>query len=375
MAGEPSGDRLAADLIRGLKALDPDLELRGVAGPLMQAEGMESIFAMQELSVMGIGEVLPKYRHLMRRIAETAQAAVDWAPDVVISVDSPDFSFRVAKRIKAASDLRTVHYVAPTVWAWRPKRAAKVAKVIDHILALFPFEPPYFEREGMACDFVGHPVAVEAPVSEDDIAAFRARHGLEGKKAICLLPGSRKTEVERLMHGLLDAVARADIGDVRLVLPTLPHLAPHVRRLLGSRDALVLDGAGLTATEAAAERRIAMAASHLALAASGTVSLELASVRTPMVIAYDMNWFSRQIIIKRMLLIDTVTLVNLVSETRSVEEFIGEGFEPHAIAAALERVDADPEAQIAAMETTMARLGEGGDPPGLRAARAILSKL
>ena len=227
----------------------------------------------------------------------------------------------------------------------------------------------------MACDFVGHPVAVEAPVSAEDIVAFRTRHDLEGKKALCLLPGSRKTEVERLMHGLLDGVARADIGDMRLVLPTLPHLAPHVRRLLGSRDALVLDGAGLSATEAAAERRVAMAASDLALAASGTVSLELASVRTPMVIAYDMNWFSRQIIIKRMLLIDTVTLVNLVSETRSVEEFIGDGFDPVAIAGALERVNADPEAQLAAMEETMARLGEGGDPPGLRAARAILSNI
>jgi len=374
LAGEPSGDKLAAALMRGLKTLAPDVEFRGIAGPLMQAEGMVSNFPMEELSVMGLAEVLPKYRHLKRRIEETAEDAIAWNPDVVISVDSPDFSFRVARRIKARTRIRTVHYVAPTVWAWRPKRAEKLAKVIDHVLALFPFEPPYFEREGVECDFVGHPVVSEPPVAQEDIAAFRADHNVTGP-CVALLPGSRRSEVERMMEGLLASLDHVKWAEPpHIIVPTLPHLGDTVRRLMGRRDAIILDGSDRSADDGLAQRRLAMAASDVALAASGTVSLELASVRTPMVIAYDMNWMSRAII-QRMLLIDTVTLVNLVAESRTVEEFIGREFQPGPIAEALQRLMDDPNAQLAAMETCMTRLGEADEDPGLRAARAVIARL
>ena len=160
LAGEPSGDKLGGALMAGLQKLRPGIEFDGIGGPLMQAQGLRSRFPMDELSVMGIAEILPKYRSLKRRINETAQAVIETRPDVLITIDSPDFSFRVAKRVRAASDLRTVHYVAPTVWAWRPRRAAKIAGFIDHVLALFPFEPPFFEAEGIDFDFVGpgHPL-------------------------------------------------------------------------------------------------------------------------------------------------------------------------------------------------------------------------
>ncbi len=375
IAGEPSGDRLGGALMAGLKELAPGAAFAGVGGPLMQAEGLDSLFPMEELSVMGLAEILPKYRHLKRRIRETAEAAITAQPDVVIGIDSPDFCLRVARLVKAGSDIRTVHYVAPTVWAWRPGRAAKMAQVIDHVLALFPFEPPYMHEAGMACDFVGHPIATEPPVTADEIAAFRARHGLSAERdTLMILPGSRRSEVERLAPTFIGAQARAGLEDMQVILPTLPHLRETVDRHFAALSATVFHGEGLSAAQAARERFVAMAAADLALAASGTVSLELAAARTPMVIAYDMAWLSRQII-ARMLRTDTVTLVNLVSETRVVPEFIGKACRPELIADALRQVRSDPQAQLEALDLTMDRLGRGQEAPGLRAARAVLNRL
>ncbi|MEO1306611.1 MAG: lipid-A-disaccharide synthase, partial [Pseudomonadota bacterium] len=206
-AGEPSGDRLGGALIAGLKTTVPDLEIRGVGGPEMLAQGLQSLFPMEELSVMGLAEILPKYFHLKRRIAQTAKAAMDWTPDAVITIDSPDFSLRVAKILKAKRpDLMTIHYVAPTVWAWRPKRTEKMARVIDHVLALFPFEPPLMQAGGMGCDFVGHPVVAEPQARVSDSRAFRAEFG-EGPLLLAL-PGSRKGEVARLSSVFSDALRR-----------------------------------------------------------------------------------------------------------------------------------------------------------------------
>ncbi|MCP4208998.1 MAG: lipid-A-disaccharide synthase, partial [Shimia sp.] len=155
VAGELSGDRLGEALMEGLRQLVPDAAFAGVGGPLMAAQGLESLFPMDELSVMGIAEVLPKYRHLVKRMHQTAEAALDWQPDVMVTIDSPDFCLRVAREVKAKSGLRCVHYVAPSVWAWRPKRAEKMAKHVDQVLALLPFEPSYMEAVGLRCDFVG----------------------------------------------------------------------------------------------------------------------------------------------------------------------------------------------------------------------------
>ena len=208
IAGEPSGDRLGGALMAGLKSLRPDITFDGIGGTDMAAEGLTSRFDMSELSVMGIAEILPKYKSLMARINETAQAVIEAKPDVMITIDSPDFSLRVAKRVKAASDIRTVHYVAPTVWAWRPGRAKKMARYIDHVLALFPFEPPLMEAEGMACDFVGHPVVGEKIATHREAAAFRQAHEIGDAPLMLVLPGSRRSEVARLSDVFGDAVAR-----------------------------------------------------------------------------------------------------------------------------------------------------------------------
>lgn len=377
IAGEASGDKLGAALMSGLKQLTtPDFS--GVGGPLMQAEGMDSLFPMDELSIMGLAEVLPKYMHLKRRIAQTAAAVIAARPDVLVTIDSPDFCLRVAKLVKAQSDIRTVHYVAPSVWAWRPGRAAKMARVIDHVLALLPFEPPYMEAAGMDCDFVGHPVVAEPQATEAEAQAFRARHGIGEAPLLLALPGSRRGEVARLAPRFGQALARVmeTRPDLRIVLPTTPNVTDLVQNLVGEWPVapIVLDPRNMNNDAYAAEKRSAFRAAEIALAASGTVSLELAAADTPMVIAYDMNPLSR-FLIGRMLRIDTVTLVNLVSETRAVPECLGRNCNPGAIAAALDKVMRAPDAQMEAMRLTMERLGKGGTPPGLRAAQAILHRL
>ena len=369
IAGEPSGDRLGAALMDGLRLLAPGVTFRGVGGPMMLAQGMPSLFPMDELSVMGIAEVLPKYRALKRRISQTALAVIESGADALITIDSPDFCLRVARLVKAAlPDLRTIHYVAPSVWAWRPGRAARMAQVIDHVLALLPFEPPYMTAAGMTCDFVGHPVVA------DLLATPVERAMMDGQGPLILaLPGSRRAEVTRLapVIGEVLGMLRAQHPDLRVALPTVGGLLNLVRDLTANwpvRPDIILDPAA---------KRAAFAAADVAIAASGTVSLELAANDCPMVIAYALNpvtmWLMR-----RAALIDTVTLVNIVSEQRVIPEFIQERCRADLIAPALHRLLTDKPArdsQLHAMQITMERLGRGGAAPGLRAAQSVLSHL
>ncbi|KGJ13371.1 lipid-A-disaccharide synthase [Paracoccus sanguinis] len=375
IAGEPSGDALGAALLSGLRQLDPDLSIAGVGGPLMAGEGLQSLFPMSELSVMGLVEVLPKYRALKRRIAETAEAALAFRPDVLITIDSPDFCLRVARRVReAAPGIRTVHYVAPSVWAWRPGRAERMAEVIDHVLAILPFEPPLMHEAGMSCDFVGHPVVAQPRATPEEAAAFRAAHEIAPDAPLVLcLPGSRRGEVARLGGRFDEALMRLRdrVPEIRVVLPTVPGVADMVGTMAKRWPSAPV------VVEDAAAKRAAFAAADLALAASGTVSLELAANAVPMVIGYDMAPLSRMLV-GWLLRTDTVTLVNLVSETRAVPEFLGRRCQPGPMAAALVGL-LDDEAmrgeQLAAMELTMERLGRGGEPPGLRAARSVIGAL
>jgi lipid-A-disaccharide synthase len=374
LAGEPSGDKLGAALMAGLKSLRPDVRFFGIGGDRMTAEGLDSLFPMDEISIMGIGEILKEYSALKARIRETADTILREKPDVVITIDLPEFSLRVAKLVKASSDIRVVHYVAPTVWAWRPKRAQKMAAHVDQVLALLPFEPPYMHQAGMDCDFVGHPVVTDPQATQQEAEAFREAHGITGPLAL-LLPGSRRSEIKRLLPVFKQVAQELHSihPDLTLVLPMAAHVADSVQEqvqewpvkplLLHPKD----DPQG-------AQKRAAFRAADVAVAASGTVSLELAASDTPMVIAYDMGWLSRQII-GRMLLTDTVTLVNLVSETRVIPEFIGQACQPGPIAQAVLQTLADPAPQRDAMRLTMARLGKDGEAPGLRAARAVLDRL
>ena len=230
IAGEPSGDRLGGALMASFKTLRADIVFEGIGGSVMAAQGLESRFDMSELSVMGIADILPKYRSLMARIDATAEAIIAAAPDVMITIDSPDFCLRVAKRVKARSKIRTVHYVAPTVWAWRPGRAKKMARYVDHVLALFPFEPPLMREVGIACDFVGHPVVAEPVATEADAVAFRQEFEIGDAPLALVLPGSRRSEVARLSGVFGESVAllaRAH-RDLRVVIPAAGAVADAV---------------------------------------------------------------------------------------------------------------------------------------------------
>ncbi|WP_340151559.1 lipid-A-disaccharide synthase [uncultured Sneathiella sp.] len=369
LAGEASGDALAARLMVGLKEKAPDTEFYGVGGPLMAEQGLETLFPMEELSVMGLFEVLPRLPQLLKRIKQTATAAREFSPDVFITVDAPDFSFRVARQL-AGSHFPKVHYVAPSVWAWRPGRAKKIADIYDHLLTLLPFEPPYFEAVGLPADFVGHSV-IESGANKGDGPAFRARYDIDpDENLLMLLPGSRRGEVSRHLPIFRETVSRLreDIGRFRLVVPVIGRAADVVRQETAQweLDILVVDGE--------TEKYDAMAASDAALAASGTVALELALARLPSVIAYRMNpvtgWIARRVV-----RLDYVNLINILLKREVVPEFLLEDCTAANLAGALGDLFHSEEKrrqQIVSCGEAMLLLGEGGAAPGARAADIIL---
>lgn len=379
IAGESSGDRLGAALMKGLKAEHGGtISFVGVGGPLMMDQGLDSIFPMDELSVMGIAEVLPKMRHLLRRIKETANLIENISPTALITIDSPDFCFRVAKRAKTLMpNLQVIHYVAPSVWAWRPKRAAKMARFVNHVLALLPFEPPYMEAEGMSCDFVGHPITAEQQATDAQARAFRAEMGVSSDaRLLALLPGSRTSEVTRLGPVFREVVEklRHDYPDLKVVIPSVAARVELINQIFTGVDVTILDPTGLPSKGAEDRKRACYKASDVALAASGTVSLEIAAAETPMVIAYDMHWFTA-FIKRRMVRVSTATLVNLLTDTNAVPEFLLEECTADNIYRSVKNLldNADARmAQLAVSAKAMETLGRGDAASGNRAAKSVL---
>lgn len=372
VAGEPSGDVLGARLMAAIKEkAEGRVRFAGVGGERMEAEGLESLFPLSDVSIMGYLEVLPKIPLLFARIRDTVEVARILKPDVVVTIDSPDFTLRVAERL-VRNGIPRVHYVAPQVWAHRPGRVSKIAAVLDHLLALFPFEPPYFERAGLACTFVGHPI-VEEGADRGDGLAFRARHGLsEDRCVIACLPGSRAGEVKRHLPAFGEALARlADArGDCAVALPTVPALAETVRRAVADWPIQTIV---ITDRE---EKYDAFAASRAALAASGTVVLELALARVPTVVAYRVNaasaWLAR-----RMIRVPYVSLVNLILDRPVMPELLQEDCRGDKLYEALSRLIEDEPARAAQIEAEgeVARLlaGEGKGTPSERAATMVLA--
>ena len=369
IAGEPSGDVLGARLMAALRrATGGAALLEGVGGEQMTAAGLVSRFPMEELSHMGMVELLPHLPGLLRRLRETADWLRAGPPDLLITIDAPGFCLRLARRL-AGSGIPILHYVAPTVWAWKPDRAARIARLCDHLLALLPFEPPYFTREGLACTYVGHP-ALETMAGMPDGPGFRRRHGIpEGAPLLCLLPGSRAGELKRLMPLFGQAVRRLARrhGDLQVVLPTVAPVAAWVRAEAA--------GLGLPATviDDAAAKRDAFAASDAALAASGTVAVELAVVGTPAVIAYRNNPISAAIA-RRMIRVKYASLVNLMIDRAATPELLQENCRPAAMVEALERLLSDPSAraaQRAGYAEALAKLAVDGRPSDRAAGVAL----
>ena len=377
IAGEDSGDKLGSAIIDSLReAFDGSINFVGIGGNGMMNRGLDSIFPMSDLSVMGLVEIALQYPNLKNRLNQTIQSILDEKPDILLTIDAPEFCFRVAKKIKLSNkNIPIVHYVAPSVWAWRPNRAKKISEFVDHILALFPFEPRYFRDVGIKCDFVGHPIVTESLADEESIAEFKNEYSLADEPIILCLPGSRKSEIDRLMPVFGETLEKFSniLPSARFVLPSTPNIYEYSKKYLGSmpKDVIFLSPEKIGIDKYLKFKKASFKISNLALAASGTVSLELAANNTPMVIGYDMGFLSRQII-GLMLKTETVNLVNLITGNRNIPECLGANFKSENLFLEMVRVYSNNQNQIKDFRTTMDLLGQNNEPPNVRAANSLL---
>jgi lipid-A-disaccharide synthase len=368
IAGEPSGDRLGARLIDALRRKTKgQFKISGIGGPEMEKQGLHSHFPMSELTVMGLVEVLPRLPKLLKRIRSTVKHILANNPDVVVTIDSPDFSLRIIKHLQG-KNIPLIHYVAPSVWAWKPGRAKKLANLVDHLLTLLPFEPPYFEREGLLSSFIGHSV-IESGADRGDGVAFRERHNISpDSQVLCLLPGSRLSEVKRLLPILGEVVLRLNNSSLRLVLPTVDNVSDKVQQEIASWRYKP------TIISSDKEKFAAFAASDAAIAASGTVSLELALAKVPHVTVYKINPLTA-LISRRMIVTPFYNIINILLGREAVPELIQENCKSNMIAPYILGYlasDDAPKAQIKSFKDAVAQLQNGHDNPSDKAASVVL---
>ena len=324
VAGEASGDILGAGLMRALKAQHPAVEFIGVGGPLMQAEGLSSYFPMERLSVMGLVEVLGRLRELLARRKLLIQTLIEEKPDVFIGIDAPDFTLNIELKLRQAG-IKTVHYVSPSVWAWRQKRVLKIREGCDLMLTLLPFEAKFYEEKGVPVRFVGHTLADTIPLQADRATA-RAELGLAEGPLVALMPGSRGGEVGRLGALFFDAAERlmALKPGVRFVLPCA---SPQRRAQIET----LLEGRSLPLTLLDGQSHLALAACDAVLIASGTATLEALLYKRPMVVAYRLAPLTFWIL-KRMVKSPYISLPNLLAQRLLVPELLQDDATPEALA-------------------------------------------
>ncbi|NKC31308.1 lipid-A-disaccharide synthase [Roseomonas sp. BU-1] len=376
VAGEASGDVLGARLIAALRQAAPGLEVAGIGGERMAEQGLESLFPMRELALMGLIEVLPNILRLARRLDQTVADIAARRPGVVVTIDSPGFTLRLAQRIRPLG-IPVLHYVAPQIWAWRPGRVAKIKAAVDHILCLLPFEPVIFEAAGIPASFVGHPV-LESGVDAGDAARFRAAHGLAAEAPVLLvMPGSRRSEVKRLMpvFGAALRLLVARIPGLVPVLPVSPVVAEAVRAAGANwpaRPILVTD---------LAEKHDAFAAAAqpggAGLIKSGTSSLEMAVAGVPHLVAYKVNPVTAAII-RRLVRVPFASLVNLLAERAVVPEYLQEAATPCALTDGLVPLltgSGAAAAQRAGFAEMLSRLRPPEGAPSAAAAAVVLRLL
>ncbi|MBJ2244140.1 lipid-A-disaccharide synthase [Pseudomonas haemolytica] len=327
VAGEASGDILGAGLMRALKAQHPAVEFIGVGGPLMQAEGLTSYFPMERLSVMGLVEVLGRLRELLARRKLLIKTLIEEKPDVFIGIDAPDFTLNIELKLRQAG-IKTVHYVSPSVWAWRQKRVLKIREGCDLMLTLLPFEARFYEEKGVPVRFVGHTLADAIPLQADRGAA-RAELGLPDGPLVALMPGSRGGEVGRLGALFFDAAERlqAQKPGVRFVLPCA---SPQRRAQIET----LLEGRNLPLTLLDGQSHLALAACDAVLIASGTATLEALLYKRPMVVAYRLAPLTFWIL-KRMVKSPYISLPNLLAQRLLVPELLQDDATPEALAQTL----------------------------------------
>ncbi len=372
VCGEPSGDALGAQLMARVRELAGDrVRFTGVGGLAMAREGFQSLYPLDTTAVMGLREVVPAIPAILRHVKQAVDFAVQTKPDAVVVIDSPDFTHRVARAIKKRDpSIRTVDYVAPQVWASRAYRAKAMAHYFDLVLALFPFEVPFFEKYGLKAAFVGHPV-IERAAKVTGGDALRARLGIEAETPLlALLPGSRTSEIRFILpefRKTVETLAQKIPGLVT-VLPTVPHVAAKVRAATTDWPT------PLHVLEGDADKYAAFDAADVALAASGTVTAELALAHTPMVVGYKVGGLTF-FLSKFLMTVTHITLINILLEREAVPEFLQARCTPENLASAVEhlfRNESARAAQVEAMKEFGRRLGEGDEAPSLRAARVLL---
>ncbi len=338
VAGEASGDILGSGLMRALKVRHPEVEFIGVGGPLMTAEGLDSIFPMERLAVMGLVEVLGRLRELLKRRKLLIAELIAAKPDVFIGIDAPDFNLGIELKLRQA-DIRTVHYVSPSVWAWRQKRVLKIRQACDLMLTLFPFEAQFYTEHDVPVRFVGHPLADDIPLEADRLAARETLCLPSEGTVVALLPGSRGGEVAKLGTLFLDAAERLRSlrPDVHFVLPCANAERRHqLEGMLAGRDLplSLLDG----------RSHLALAACDVVLIASGTATLEALLYKRPMVVAYKVAPLTYRIL-KRLVKSPYVSLPNLLAQRLLVPELIQDAATPDMLAQTLAPLIVDGHAQ------------------------------
>ena len=375
VAGETSGDALGGELMAAMKEIAPwPLTFSGVGGETMEERGLSSIFPMTDIAVMGPREIIPRLPLIFRRIRETVRHAVTAKPDIVVLIDSPEFTHMVAKRIaRRAPVLPIVDYVLPSVWAWRQGRAKAMKKYIRRVLALLPFEPAFLRSVGVDCVYVGHPAIGQVPKTGAG-KRFRQEHGIrDGQPLLLVLPGSRLNEVKHLLEvfGAVVKKLAEEMPELRVVVPTVPHLRGIVEDAVRTWPLNVL----LVSDEQ--QKRSAFDAATAALAASGTVTLELGLARVPMVVAYRaealVGWFALSV-----LKIPSVVLVNLILDRPSVREYLQNRCTPDDLLEGLRPLmnnTPERERALADLDEMRARMGVDDEPPSRRAAKAVLELL
>jgi lipid-A-disaccharide synthase len=372
VVGEPSGDQLGAQLMAGLKKIAGDrVRVVGVGGAAMSAEGLQSLFPLDATSVMGLREVVPRIPAILGRVREAADFALRTHPDLVVIIDSPDFTHRIAQRLKRIDpSIRTANYAPPQVWASRSYRARKMARYIDAVLTLFPFEAAFFERYGIRAYSVGYPV-IERASRMTGGTAFRQHRGIApDAPLLAVLPGSRRSEIRFILPPFKAAVAilARSIPGLVCVLPTTGHVADLVRASATDWPTPV------HVVQTDEEKFAAFDAADAALAASGTVTSELALAKTPMVVGYRVGWLT-YLLARPLMHVTHVVLINLVLGREAVPEFIQGACTPEALAGALKPLLTDQATrvkQLRDLEDAVVAFGLGQEPPSLRAARAVL---
>ena len=374
IATEESGDRLGASLMKVLRQrLGGAVRFEGVGGQAMAREGLTSLFPIEELSIIGLAAVVAQLPKILRLIRETARAATQASPDILVIIDSPDFTHRVARRVRASDPaIPIIDYVSPSVWAWRSGRARAMCRYVDHVLALLPFEPEEYRRlRGPPCSYVGHPLTEQTATLRPNPDEQKRRD--EAPPVLLVLPGSRRSEIRHHLAVFGETLGRLrdEGGAFELILPTMPHLLEAVSE--GIKDWKVAPRVVVGEQEKRAAFRIARAA----LAKSGTVTLELALAGVPMVTAYKTGAIEAWIVLKA-INVKSVILANLVIGENVVPEFLQQDCMPEKLAPALREVlDDSPmrRRQVEAFAGIDRIMTTGDQPPGVRAADIVLATL